>query len=60
VLERLRGLLFGGPKNLLDPRIHHTLALMPELKELPELAPDGPAAIMLAEAYAGPGICTSA
>lgn len=28
VLERLRGLLLGGPKNLLDPRIHHTLALI--------------------------------
>ena len=28
VLERLRGLLVGGPKNLLDPRIHHTLALI--------------------------------
>jgi amino acid transporter len=28
VLERLRGLLLGGPKNLLDPRIHHHLALV--------------------------------
>jgi amino acid transporter len=28
VLDRLRGLLFGGPKNLLDPRIHHTIALI--------------------------------
>jgi len=28
VLERLRGLLIGGPKNLFDPRIHHTLALI--------------------------------
>jgi len=28
VLERLRGLLLGGPKNLFDPRIHHTLALV--------------------------------
>jgi len=28
VLERLRGLLVGGPKNLLDPRIHHSLALI--------------------------------
>src|SRR5207249_5541822 len=28
VLERLRGLLLGGPKNLLDPRIHHNLALI--------------------------------
>jgi len=28
VLERLRGLLVGGPKNLLDPRIHHSLALV--------------------------------
>src|SRR5580765_3363708 len=26
--ERLRGLLVGGPKNLLDPRIHQTLALV--------------------------------
>ena len=25
---RLRGLLLGGPKNLLDPRIHHNLALI--------------------------------
>ena len=28
MLERWRGLLLGGPKNLLDPRIHHTLALI--------------------------------
>ncbi len=28
MLERLRGVLLGGPKNLLDPRIHHTLALI--------------------------------
>ena len=28
VLARLRDLLVGGPKNLLDPRIHHTLALV--------------------------------
>src|SRR5437867_11525359 len=28
VLERLRGLLVGGRKNILDPRIHHTLALV--------------------------------
>ena len=28
MLERLRGLLLGGPKNLLDPRIHHRLALV--------------------------------
>jgi len=28
VLERLRGILLGGPKNILDPRIHHTLALI--------------------------------
>ena len=28
MLERLRGLLIGGPKNLFDPRIHHTLALV--------------------------------
>jgi amino acid transporter len=28
VLERLRGFLFGAPKNLLDPRIHHSLALI--------------------------------
>jgi amino acid transporter len=28
VLERLRGLLIGGPKNLFDPRIHHHLALV--------------------------------
>jgi amino acid transporter len=28
VLDRLRGLLLGGPKNLLDPRIHHSLALI--------------------------------
>lgn len=28
MLERLRGLLIGGPKNLLDPRIHHHLALI--------------------------------
>jgi amino acid transporter len=28
VFERLRGFLLGGPKNLLDPRIHHTLALV--------------------------------
>jgi len=28
VLERLRGLLLGAPKNILDPRIHHQLALI--------------------------------
>ena len=28
VLQRLRGILLGGPKNVLDPRIHHTLALI--------------------------------
>lgn len=28
VFERLRGVLLGGPKNLLDPRIHHHLALI--------------------------------
>jgi amino acid transporter len=28
VFERLRGILIGGPKNVLDPRIHHTLALV--------------------------------
>jgi amino acid transporter len=28
VLERLRGLLLGGRKNLFDPRIHHQLALI--------------------------------
>ena len=28
VLERLRDTLLGGPKNLLDPRIHHSLALI--------------------------------
>ena len=28
VLERLKGLLLGGPKNLFDPRIHHSLALI--------------------------------
>ena len=28
MLERLKGLLLGGPKNLLDPRIHHSLALI--------------------------------
>jgi len=28
VLERWRGILLGGPKNLLDPRIHHNLALI--------------------------------
>ena len=28
MLDRLRDLLIGGPKNLLDPRIHHTLALV--------------------------------
>ncbi len=28
MLERLRGALLGGPKNLLDPRIHHSLALI--------------------------------
>src|SRR3989442_3842124 len=28
MLDRLRDLLIGGPKNLLDPRIHHTLALI--------------------------------
>jgi amino acid transporter len=28
VLERWRAWVIGGPKNLLDPRIHHTLALV--------------------------------
>src|SRR5256712_5780400 len=28
MVNRLRDLLIGGPKNLLDPRIHHTLALI--------------------------------
>src|SRR5258706_6651385 len=28
MFERLRGFLLGGPKNLLDPRIHHSLALV--------------------------------
>jgi amino acid transporter len=28
VLERLRGLLIGGPKNLFDPRVHHSMALI--------------------------------
>ncbi len=28
MLERLRGLLIGGRKNLLDPKIHHQLALI--------------------------------
>jgi len=28
VFGRLRGLLLGAPKNLLDPRIHHNLALI--------------------------------
>jgi amino acid transporter len=28
VLERLKGLVLGGPKNLFDPRIHHSLALI--------------------------------
>ncbi len=28
MLERWRGILLGGPKNLLDPRIHHNLALV--------------------------------
>src|SRR5437867_7574086 len=28
MLDRLRALLIGGPKNLLDPRIHHNLALI--------------------------------
>ncbi len=28
MLDRLRGFLFGAPKNLLDPRIHHSLALV--------------------------------
>jgi len=28
VLDRLRSLLLGGPKNLFDPRIHHSLALI--------------------------------
>lgn len=28
MLERLRGLLLGAPKNILDPRIHHQLALI--------------------------------
>ncbi len=28
MLERLRAVLIGGPKNFLDPRIHHALALV--------------------------------
>ncbi len=28
MIDRLKGLLLGGPKNLLDPRIHHSLALI--------------------------------
>ena len=28
MFERLRAVLLGGPKNLLDPRIHHNLALI--------------------------------
>ena len=28
MFERLRGILIGGPRNVLDPRIHHTLALI--------------------------------
>src|SRR5258705_521732 len=28
MLDRLRDLLIGGPKNLFDPRIHHHLALI--------------------------------
>ncbi len=28
VLERMKGLLLGGPKNLFDPKIHHQLALI--------------------------------
>src|SRR6267143_5083398 len=28
MFERVRGILLGGPKNLLDPRIHHSLALV--------------------------------
>ena len=28
MLERLKAVLLGGPKNLFDPRIHHTLALI--------------------------------
>ncbi len=28
MLDRIRALLLGGPKNLLDPRIHHSLALI--------------------------------
>ena len=28
MLDRLRGFLLGAPKNLLDPRIHHSLALV--------------------------------
>ena len=28
MLERLRGLLIGGPKNLFDPRVHHSMALI--------------------------------
>ena len=28
MLDRLRGVLLGAPKNLLDPRIHHNLALI--------------------------------
>jgi len=28
VLDRLRGLILGGRKNIFDPRIHHQLALI--------------------------------
>ena len=28
VFERLRGALLGGPKNLFDPRVHHSMALI--------------------------------
>ncbi len=28
MFERMRGVLLGAPKNLLDPRIHHSLALV--------------------------------
>jgi len=28
VFDRIRGILLGGPRNLLDPRIHHSLALV--------------------------------
>ena len=28
MFDRIRGILLGGPRNLLDPRIHHSLALV--------------------------------